>query len=177
LSAECRRHLASHYVCAYVDTSTESGKRLADAFELPGGQGIIISDRTGGVQAFRHEGTLSNADLGAYLERYAGERAITTTETADSIRGSSYEAPPKEGVVKEGVSRDGAMRGPVMGGPMGHPGYVEMGGYVGGGCYGGGGGCYGGGGACYGGGCGGGSCSSGGHHGHHHRGGRGGRCR
>src|SRR5436305_2248053 len=88
LSAECRRHLASHYVCLYVDTSTESGKRLADAFEMPGGQGIILSDRTGGVQAFRHEGTLSNADLGAYLERYAGDRAVTTTETAESIRGS-----------------------------------------------------------------------------------------
>ncbi len=164
LSAECRRHLASHYVCVYVDTSTESGKRLAEEFEMPGGQGIIVSDRTGAVQAFRHEGRLSNADLGAYLERYAGERTVTTTETVDSIRGSSYEAPPKEGVVKEGVSKDGAMKGPVMAGPMGHPGYVMTGGYVGGGCYAGG--------------CGGGYNSDcGGHHGRHHRGGRGGRCR
>src|SRR5436309_2264194 len=72
LSAECRRHLASHYVCVYVDTSTESGKRLADALEMPGGQGLVLSDRTGAVQAFRHEGSLTNAEMSAYLERYSG---------------------------------------------------------------------------------------------------------
>src|SRR5947209_4281896 len=96
LSAESRRHLASHYVCVYADTSTEAGKRLADAFEMPGGQGLVLSDRTGAVQAFRHEGSLTNVELSAYLERYSGERAINTTETANSIRESSFEAPPKE---------------------------------------------------------------------------------
>src|SRR5205823_3854512 len=156
LSAATRRHMVSHYICAYADTSTESGKRLAEAFEMPGGQGIILSDRTGTVQAFRHEGTLSNADLSAYLERYAGERAISTTETADSLRGSSYEAPPKDGAPREGVRTGGAMMGgammgPVMAGPGGY------GGLVAGGC-----GDGWGGGACDGGGCGGGSWSGGG---------------
>jgi hypothetical protein len=155
LSAACRKHLAAHYVCVYADTSTETGKRLADAFAMPGGQGIILSDRTGAVQAFRHEGALSNADLSTYLERYGSDRAVTTTETADSIRGSSYEAAPTGG-------------GAPAGGHAGHGGYVISGGSAGG--------CIGG--SCYSGGCSGGQCSDG-HHGRQGRRGgcRGGRCR
>lgn len=94
LSAEARRLLAQRYVCVHVDTETERGQSLARSFEVPGGVGLVISDRTGGLQAFRHEGTLSEPDLKNYLERYSNaERVVTTTETHGSTRTSFY-APP-----------------------------------------------------------------------------------
>src|SRR5262249_39112171 len=126
-------------------TSTEAGKRTASDFEMPGGKGIIISDRTGGVQAFRHEGDLTNADLHAYLQRYTGDRAITRTETADSIRDSSFEEAPKD--PKKDPKKDGAAKPPAV--PHDHVVWVSSG--------------------CGGGGCGYASCGSGGHHrGHRH---------
>ncbi len=156
LSTECRKQLASGYVCVFIDTSTESGRRLAGEFEMPSGQGIVISDRGGAVQAFRHEGDLTNADLNAYLERYASGTAVSTTETIDSARTSF--APPKDG------AKDGPKQGPA--GPAPHYGHGTI--VVGGGCAGG---------ACYAGSCGGGGCSDCGHHGRGGRGHRGGRCR
>src|SRR5262249_28557257 len=59
LSAEARRQLASNYIAVAIDTSTEQGRGLAERFEMPTGQGLVISDRTGRLQAFRHEGELS----------------------------------------------------------------------------------------------------------------------
>src|SRR5262249_19116039 len=116
LSAACRRQLASNYVCGSIDTSTEAGKRMASDLEMPSGQGIVIRDRTGAVQAFRHEGDLTNSDLHAYLERYTGDRAITTTETANSIRSASFGSEaedaakdPKKAPMKD-PKKDGAMK-------------------------------------------------------------------
>src|SRR6516162_7087789 len=71
LTAEAKGLLASKYVCVYVNTDTTEGQRLAKAFEMPNGLGIVISDRGGDLQAFRHEGGLSNAQLVRNLERYA----------------------------------------------------------------------------------------------------------
>src|SRR5437763_15238878 len=106
--------------------------------KVPCGQIFVMIDRTVAVQSFRYEGSLTNAELSHYLERYSGERAISTTETANSIRESSFEAPPKEGAVKQGVAGAGAGGG-SMAGHAGHGGYVVAGGYAGG-C--GGGACY-----------------------------------
>src|SRR5262245_28843284 len=103
LSADSRKQLASGYVPVVIDTSTGSGRRLAGEFDMPSGQGIVISDRTGEVQAFRHEGDLTNTDLNAYLERYASGAPVSTTETIESAR-TSY-APPAEG------KKDGAKEG------------------------------------------------------------------
>jgi hypothetical protein len=82
LSDQANEILASEYVCLYVDTDTLHGKRLAEAFEMPDGPGIVISDRTLEHQAFRHEGNLSNRTLVGYLERYADpDLVVRTTET------------------------------------------------------------------------------------------------
>ncbi len=95
LGAEARRLLAQRYICVHVDTATERGKSLARSFEVPGGVGLVISDRTGDLQAFRHEGALSENDLKDYLERYsAADRVATTTETHGSTRTSFYAPPP-----------------------------------------------------------------------------------
>src|SRR5207244_7023921 len=55
LSNEAIEILMDRYICVHIDTATDKGKSLANAFELPGGLGIVISDQTGAVQAFRHE--------------------------------------------------------------------------------------------------------------------------
>lgn len=91
---EVRRLLADRYVCVSIDTSTEAGRRLAEAFEMAGGKGIVISDRSGDLQAFRHEGELSNGDLGRYLARHStNDQPVATTETVTTARTSNYYAP------------------------------------------------------------------------------------
>src|SRR5260370_29597024 len=50
LSSAANRVLTTEYVCVYVDTSRASGKRLASAFEVSDGLGLILSDRTGALQ-------------------------------------------------------------------------------------------------------------------------------
>src|SRR5438132_1651736 len=55
-SKEIARLLAEHYVCLHVDSATDAGKRLAKAFEVSQETGLVISDKTGNLQAFCHEG-------------------------------------------------------------------------------------------------------------------------
>jgi hypothetical protein len=84
--------LQGNYVCVYVDASTERGQKLADAFEMK--SGLIISDRTGDKQAFRHEGTLGNGDLTTVLRRYAAEdHVVTRTETHGQTQFRNYYDP------------------------------------------------------------------------------------
>jgi hypothetical protein len=91
LTDEAKGLLASKYVCVYVNTDTPQGKRLAKAFEMPNGRGIVISDRTGDVQAFRHEGDLSGRELVRNLEWYADtDREVRVTETNPGQRSSNY---------------------------------------------------------------------------------------
>lgn len=82
LGEEAKRILAAEYVCVYIDTAHGPGKQLATAFEIPPGPGIVISDRTGDLQAFRHAGNLGNEDLVRYLRRYAEpDRVVRRTES------------------------------------------------------------------------------------------------
>ncbi len=82
LSLKVQKLLLEKYNCVYVDTSTKSGQRLKTDFEMPGGLGLVISDKTGKLQAFRHEGKLSNATLMAYLRKFSDPtRVVTETET------------------------------------------------------------------------------------------------
>jgi hypothetical protein len=82
LPDEANRLLADHYVCLYVDKATDPGRRLAREFDIADDVAVIISDGTGKLQAFRHEGDLANPDLSHYLKRYADpDRVVVTTET------------------------------------------------------------------------------------------------
>src|SRR5688500_17816733 len=65
LGSDAIRVLRNSYVCLYVDTETARGQALAGAFQIR--EGLIISDKTGGVQALRHEGAVSRTDLTNYL--------------------------------------------------------------------------------------------------------------
>lgn len=86
--------LASDYVCASIDTSTEQGQRLASRFELPDGTGVVISDRAGEKQAFWHAGRISADDLAEKLRKYADpEVKVDRTEKlaqATTLTTSSY---------------------------------------------------------------------------------------
>jgi hypothetical protein len=69
-----------------MDITTTAGRRLARAFELSTGPGLIISNRGSAVQAFRHKGKLSNEMMGLCLARYAdSDRVVRETETDDAI--------------------------------------------------------------------------------------------
>jgi hypothetical protein len=74
----------------YVDTTQAAGQRLAGAFEIPSGLGLVISDFSGAIQAFHHEGDLPEPELDRYLRRYTdAERPVRTTET-NPVRQVSY---------------------------------------------------------------------------------------
>jgi hypothetical protein len=77
-STEIRQTLAEKYICVHINTAQAAGKSLAAAFEMPGGLGIVISDRTGAKQAFRHEGDLAKRDLARYLDKYGDPDRVTT---------------------------------------------------------------------------------------------------
>jgi hypothetical protein len=82
IDANTQKVLADQYVIVYVDQTTESGKKLAGALQLSGKQGLVISNRAGDLQAYRHEGGLSNSELASRLNRYANPRfVVTTTES------------------------------------------------------------------------------------------------
>jgi hypothetical protein len=92
LGTEAKELLETHYVCVYLDTSKRAGRELAEAFAVSDSVGLVLSDRTGKLQAFKHEGELASSELQRYLRRYADpDRVVTTTETKEQLE---YRAPP-----------------------------------------------------------------------------------
>lgn len=79
LGADAVQLLKANYVSLYIDADTASGKGLAEAFKMT--EGLVISDKTGGLQALRHEGPVKPAELTTYLTRFAATDAVVTTET------------------------------------------------------------------------------------------------
>ena len=95
LDTDVKRLLSDNYVCLYVDTDEKAGRRLAAAFDIPDGPGLVISNQAGHLQAFRHEGDLDNQELGRFLQRFADpDRETDFTETLAPSRVSFYGAPP-----------------------------------------------------------------------------------
>jgi hypothetical protein len=105
--AEIARLLTEQYVRVYVDVETPEGRKLAEAFGLVNSRGLIISDRTGDVQAFRHDGDLAAKDLARYLTRYcSSDHVVVTTETTippaapvyqSAVYQASYQQPSLNG--------------------------------------------------------------------------------
>jgi hypothetical protein len=91
LSPATQRLLARGYVPLYVDAATPAGKKLAEAFGVGSGPGLVISDRTGELQAFRHSGSLTDSVLAEHLERFADpNHVVRTTEQVQNSRVSYY---------------------------------------------------------------------------------------
>jgi thioredoxin 1 len=72
LSDAAEKLLAKHYVCVYVDVEKPSNKWLADAFAFTKGNGVALSDRSGNIQTFYHDGEVSAAKLLDALRAGAG---------------------------------------------------------------------------------------------------------
>jgi hypothetical protein len=88
--------MRSGFVCVYIDKTTVSGQKLADAFEMTESVGLVISDRTGEKQAFRHSGTMSEDDVTKAVARYSSTtHVVRKTETieADKQPAESYTQP------------------------------------------------------------------------------------
>jgi hypothetical protein len=91
LSEDIQRLVAGKYVGVYVNTDTDQGRKLAAAFELPRGLGLVLSDRRGQNQAFWHDGPLTESQLARALERYGDVNGpIPATETNLTNRTSFY---------------------------------------------------------------------------------------
>ncbi len=99
---EICRLLKEHYVALYVDQQTDEGKKIGAAFEVHGHPALIISSRTGDVQVFRNEGTISQTDLTLCLNRYStAGLMVYTTESLFNVTNqvSTSYAPPVQPVV------------------------------------------------------------------------------
>ena len=74
LGADATGLLSQQYVALHVDTTTDAGRQTAQSFGMT--EGVVISDRTGGVQAYRHEGAITQAELTSSLRVYASTVVI-----------------------------------------------------------------------------------------------------
>lgn len=90
LAKDVNRLLSQNYVCLYVNLDTDAGREMANAFAISGSRGLVISDRTGKVQAFYHDGGLSNQDLAWYLRRYADPNHVVAVTERDPGAAPSY---------------------------------------------------------------------------------------
>lgn len=90
-SEESKKLLAEQYVCVYVDTTTESGKALAQSFAINNSTGVVLSDRSGNLQAFWHDGDLADPSLVRSLKKFGNPLVIVmTTEREAAVRVSNY---------------------------------------------------------------------------------------
>ena len=93
LNGSVKKILSDHYVCVYLDTTSQSQQGLIGALAVTKGKGLVLSDRTGNVQAFHHDGQIAEADLARQLQHFAGpDVEIRTTITNTTQRLSYYPA-------------------------------------------------------------------------------------
>jgi hypothetical protein len=90
LGTESLKVLRESYVCVYVDTATDRGRRLAADFDLTNGPALIISDKTGEVQAYRHDGALPASQLAEVFKTYANPDRIVSTTDSNRATTSNY---------------------------------------------------------------------------------------
>jgi hypothetical protein len=83
LGTDARELFESHFVCVYLDASTETGKKMAGALAVGSGPALVIGDRSGTNQAFRYKGSLTGEQLVSTLKRFSKVGDVATlTETS-----------------------------------------------------------------------------------------------
>ena len=92
LGVDAEQVLAASYVCAYVDTSTSEGQKLARAFQMPNGVGVVLSDRKGETQAYWHNGELPQTDLVRQLVRHSNSTRRSSYMADDTVMGTASSA-------------------------------------------------------------------------------------
>jgi hypothetical protein len=95
ITADAAKLLREKYVALYVDTSTPAGQELASRFGMT--EGLVISGPGGSVQAYRHSGPVSEADLNKQLTYYAhaGQPTSTVYAGTPAPAGTVYPAPAR----------------------------------------------------------------------------------
>jgi len=90
LSPEVQKSL-ENYVYIYLDSSTPAGQKLAADFGITQSTGLVLSDRSGELQAFSHDGDLGSADMQRWVAQYADPNVVVnTTMTNNNARLSMY---------------------------------------------------------------------------------------
>jgi hypothetical protein len=87
-SEESKKLLAEQYVCVYVDTTSEAGKKLASSFAINNATGVVLSDRSGGLQAYWHNGDLADTNLVRSLRKYGNPQVIVSTTEREAVNGT-----------------------------------------------------------------------------------------
>ena len=91
LNDTIKQVLADSYVCVYLDTGSASQSKLIKSLAVTQGKGLVLSDRTGNIQAFHHDGGIAEAELATQLQYFADPAVeITTTVTNMEQRTSYY---------------------------------------------------------------------------------------
>src|SRR5262249_57464175 len=67
-SAAARRLLEEQYVCLYVNAAQPTQRHLVEAFEAERLPMLVVSDRSGVYQPYRHPGPLSHPPLFARFQ-------------------------------------------------------------------------------------------------------------
>ncbi len=110
-SEESKKLLSEQYVCVYVDTSSEAGKKLAGSFAINNATGVVLSSRTGSVQAFWHDGELADASLVRSLRKFGDPNVVVNTTERDAVsRVSFYPSGDGHGSVVNGTLVNPAVR-------------------------------------------------------------------
>lgn len=92
-SEESKKLLAEQYICVYVDTASETGKKLANTFGINNPTGVVLSDRTGAVQAYWHDGDLADPSLVRSLRKFGDPAVVVNTTEREGTRTVSFYPP------------------------------------------------------------------------------------
>ena len=84
-SEESKKLLSEQYVCVYVDTASEAGKKLAGTFAIKNATGLVLSDRSGAVQAYWHNGDLAETNLLRSLRKYGAPQVVVSTTEREAV--------------------------------------------------------------------------------------------
>ena len=91
VSPDVRKTLADKYVCVLLDTNRPDDRAVIRQLGITSGTGLVLTDRTGELQAFSHDGTLPGTDLSRQLKRFADPHVIVSvTQSNGSERYSFY---------------------------------------------------------------------------------------
>jgi hypothetical protein len=81
--------LRNSYVCLFVDTDTTDGRKLAESFEMSG-PGLVISDRSGTIQAYRRTGEMPTTELAQTLTSHADDAYVARKLSPPAAQPVSY---------------------------------------------------------------------------------------
>ncbi len=88
LSSAIRKILADHYVCVHLDADRDDQQRLIRELGIRSNQGLVLSDRTGDLQAYSCDGPMSESELARQLRTFADPTVVvrtTVTGNAPSV--------------------------------------------------------------------------------------------